>query len=108
MPLAGAFGRSGLGQAEGSPDGGQSLRSWRQGPGQRRRASGRQVLMWAPFAWWNGAGRQRRVGWLIIALSVFYILYFLKARLFAGSAGGGPIMTKEWVYFVLSFVGIML
>ena len=61
--------------------------------------------LWAPFAWWNGAGRQRRVGWLIIGLSVFYILYFLKARLFAG---GNPIMTKEWVYFVLSFVGIML
>lgn len=61
--------------------------------------------MWAPFAWWNGAGRQRRVGWLIIALSVVYILYFLKARLFAG---GEPILRKEWVYFVLSFVGIML
>jgi hypothetical protein len=64
--------------------------------------------LWAPFAWWNAAGRQRRVGWLIIALSVFYIFYFLKTRLFAGSAGGGPIMTKEWVYFALSFVGIML
>ena len=61
--------------------------------------------LWAPFAWWNGAGRQRRVGWLIIALSVFYILYFLKGRLFAG---GNPIATKEWVYFVLSFLGIML
>jgi hypothetical protein len=61
--------------------------------------------MWAPFAWWNGAGRQRRLGWLIIAMSVLYILYFLKARLFAG---GEPIMRKEWVYFVLSFVGIML
>ena len=64
--------------------------------------------LWAPFAWWNGAGRQRRVGWLIIALSVFYILYFLKARLFAGSSGGGPIMKKEWVYFVISFGGIVL
>ena len=61
--------------------------------------------MWAPFAWWNGAGRQRRVGWLILAMSVFYILYFLKARLFSP---GDPIMRKEWVYFVLSFVGIML
>ena len=61
--------------------------------------------LWAPFAWWNGAGRQRRLGWLIIALSVFCILYFLKARLFSG---GNPIATKEWVYFVLSFVGIML
>jgi hypothetical protein len=56
-------------------------------------------------AWWNGTGRQRRIGWLIIALSVFYILYFLKARLFAG---GDPIKTKEWVYFWLSFGGIIL
>ena len=61
--------------------------------------------MWAPFAWWNGLGRQKRVGWLIIGLSVFYIFYFLKGRLFAG---GGAITTREWVYFVLSFGGIML
>ena len=65
--------------------------------------------MWRVIARWNAAGRQRRVGWLILALSVFYIVYFLKARLFAGgSAAAGPIMTKEWVYFILSFVGIML
>ena len=61
--------------------------------------------MWAPFAWWNAAPRQKRTGWLIIAASVFYILYFLKARLFASSE---PIMKKEWIYFALSFVGIML
>ena len=61
--------------------------------------------MWAPFAAWNAAPRQKRTGWLIIAASVFYIFYFLKARLFASSE---PIMTKEWVYFGLSFVGIML
>jgi len=61
--------------------------------------------MWAPFARWNAASRQRRVGWLILTMSVVYILYFLKARLFAG---GDPIVTKEWVYFVLSFVGIVI
>ena len=61
--------------------------------------------MWAPFAWWNGLGRQKRVGWLIIAVSVFYILYFLKGRLFAA---GEPIARKEWVYFFLSFAGVML
>jgi hypothetical protein len=57
------------------------------------------------IAWWNGLGRQKRTGWLIIAVSVFYIVYFLKGRLFAP---GAPIMTKEWVWFTLSLVGIML
>ena len=57
------------------------------------------------IAWWNGLGRQKRTGWLIIAVSVFYIVYFLKGRLFAP---GAPIMTKEWVWFALSLVGIML
>ena len=61
--------------------------------------------MWRPFAWWNGLGRQKRTGWLIIAVSVFYIVYFLKGRLMTP---GGPILTKEWVWFSLSFVGIML
>lgn len=57
------------------------------------------------IAWWNGLSRQGRTGWLITAISVFYILYFLKARVFAS---GPPLATKEWVYFGLSFVGIML
>ena len=61
--------------------------------------------MWAPFAWWNGLSRQKRVGWLIIALSVFYIFYFVKGRLFMA---GDPITKREWVYFVLSFAGIAL
>ena len=49
--------------------------------------------------------RQRLVGWTLVGVSVIYILYFLKARLFAG---GVAIEKKEWVYFVLSFVGVML
>ena len=57
------------------------------------------------IAWWNGLGRQKRTGWLIIAVSLFYIVYFLKGRLLAPS---GPIMIKEWVWLALSFVGIML
>ena len=61
--------------------------------------------MWRPFAWWNGLGRQKRTGWLIIAVSMIYIVYFLKGRLMTP---GGPILTKEWVWFSLSFVGIML
>ena len=63
------------------------------------------MWMWRPFAWWNGLGRQKRVGWLIVGICVFYILYFLKGRLFAP---GAPIATKEWAWFVLSFLGIML
>jgi hypothetical protein len=55
--------------------------------------------------WWNRIGRQKRTGWLIIAVSMFYIFYFLKARLFSP---GVPIMTKEWVWLALSFVGIMI
>jgi hypothetical protein len=61
--------------------------------------------MWTPFAWWNALGRQKRTGWLIVAVSVFYIIYFLKERLLSP---GLPIQTKEWVWFVLSFGGIML
>ena len=61
--------------------------------------------MWAPFAWWNAASRQKRTGWLIIAVSVFYIVYFIKGRLLTA---GDPIVRKEWVYLVLSFVGIAL
>ena len=57
------------------------------------------------IAWWNGLGRQKRTGWLIIAVSCFYIVYFLKSRLFVP---GAPIQTKEWVWFALSFAGIML
>ena len=61
--------------------------------------------MWDFIYKWNRATRQRRTGWLILTISVIYILYFLKARLFAG---GVPVATKEWVYFALSFVGIMI
>lgn len=61
--------------------------------------------MWDFIYKWNRATRQRRTGWLILTISVIYILYFLKARLFAG---GVPVATKEWVYFALSFVGILI
>ena len=61
--------------------------------------------MWTPFAWWNGLGRQKRIGWLLIGVSVFYVIYFLKARLFVS---GEPIVKKEWIWLVLSIAGIML
>ena len=49
--------------------------------------------------------RQKIVGWVLIGASILYIVYFLKGRLLSP---GGPILTKEWVWFSLSFVGIML
>src|SRR5207244_11479897 len=91
--------------AERALDRGQSLRRRRQGPRQRGQTPRGQALMWRPVAWWNGLVRQKRTGWLIIAVSVFYIAYFLKSRLFAP---GVPIQPKEWVWFALSFAGIML
>jgi uncharacterized membrane protein len=49
--------------------------------------------------------RQKIVGWVLIGASIVYIVYLLKARIFAA---GPALTTKEWVYFVLSFVGVML
>ena len=49
--------------------------------------------------------RQKIVGWVLIGASIFYIVYVLKARVFAP---GPALATKEWVYFILSFVGVML
>jgi hypothetical protein len=49
--------------------------------------------------------RQKLVGWILIVISVAYIAYFLRAR----ALGSGPVLErKEWVYFILSFGGIML
>ena len=49
--------------------------------------------------------RQKLVGWIIIIVSVAYIAYFLRVR----ALGSGPMLErKEWVYFILSFGGIML
>jgi hypothetical protein len=60
---------------------------------------------WAPFAWWNGLSRQKRVGWTLIIFAIGYIVWFLKARLFEI---GPEITRKEWFYFVLMFVLVML
>ena len=49
--------------------------------------------------------RQRTVGWILIIVSVAYIAYFLKVRLFAP----GPVLEKkEWVQFIGSFVILFL
>jgi len=49
--------------------------------------------------------RQNLVGWILIVVSVAYIAYFLRVRLFTP----GPILErKEWVQFIGSFVILML
>jgi hypothetical protein len=49
--------------------------------------------------------RQQVIGWILIVVSVAYIAYFLRVRLFTP----GPIVEKkEWVQFIGSFVILML
>jgi hypothetical protein len=49
--------------------------------------------------------RQKLVGWILIIVSVAYIAYFLRVRLFSP----GPILEKkEWVQFIGSIVVLML
>ena len=49
--------------------------------------------------------RQTIVGWILIVVSVAYIAYFLRVRLFAS----GPVLEKkEWVQFIGSLVILML
>ena len=49
--------------------------------------------------------RQKLVGWVLIVVSVAYIAYFLRVRLFTP----GPVLErKEWVQFIGSFVILML
>jgi len=50
-------------------------------------------------------GRQKLIGWILVVVSVAYIAYFLRVRLFMP----GPIIErKEWVQFVGTFVILML
>jgi hypothetical protein len=49
--------------------------------------------------------RQKIIGWILIIVSVAYIAYFLRVRLFAP----GPVLEKkEWVQFIGSLVTLML
>jgi hypothetical protein len=57
------------------------------------------------IAWWNGMGRQKRTGWLIVIVSVGYVVWFLKARLFEV---GPEISRKEWFYLILMCGLVML
>jgi hypothetical protein len=50
-------------------------------------------------------GRQKLVGWILIAVSVAYIAYFLRVRLLET----GPVLEwKEWVQVIGSIVVFML
>ena len=49
--------------------------------------------------------RQKRTGWLLIAVAAGYLVWFLKVRLFTA---GLPIEKKEWIYFVAMIVILML
>ena len=57
------------------------------------------------YAWWSGMPRQGRTGWTLVVFGTGYILYFLKARLFAA---GLPITNKEWFVGVGMLVLIMI
>jgi len=57
------------------------------------------------IAWWNGMSRQKRTGWLLVIVSVGYVIWFLKARVFEI---GPEISRKEWLYFALMFGLVML
>jgi hypothetical protein len=49
--------------------------------------------------------RQKIVGWILIVVSLVYIVYFVRVRLFAP----GPVLEKsEWVNFIGSIVIMML
>ena len=49
--------------------------------------------------------RQKLVGWILIIVSVAYIAYFLRVRLFTP----GPMLEKkEWVQFIGSIVILMV
>jgi Na+/melibiose symporter-like transporter len=49
--------------------------------------------------------RQKRTGWVLVAVSAGYLVYFVKVRLLEA---GLPIERKEWFYFVAMIVCLML
>jgi uncharacterized membrane protein len=49
--------------------------------------------------------RQKLVGWILIAVSVAYIAWFLRVRLFEP---GPALEKKEWVHLIGSVVIFML
>jgi hypothetical protein len=49
--------------------------------------------------------RQKRTGWLLVAVSTVYLVYFVKTRLFSA---GLPIDKREWIYFAGMILILML
>jgi hypothetical protein len=49
--------------------------------------------------------RQKRTGWLLVAVSTLYLVWFIKTRLFAA---GLPIDKREWIYFLGMILILML
>ena len=49
--------------------------------------------------------RQKRTGWLLIAVSAAYLVYFIKVRLLTA---GLPIDHKEWIYVAGMVICLML
>ena len=49
--------------------------------------------------------RQKRTGWLLVAVSAGYLVWFLKVRLFSA---GLPIERREWIYFAGMILILML
>jgi hypothetical protein len=57
------------------------------------------------YVWWNSMPRQGRTGWTLIVVSVGYLMYFVKARLFEA---GPEITRKEWFYVIAMLVLMVL
>ena len=49
--------------------------------------------------------RQKRTGWVLIAVSAVYLVWFFKVRLLTE---GMPIEKKEWIYFAGMSLCLML
>ena len=49
--------------------------------------------------------RQKRTGWVLVAVSTLYLIWFLKVRLFSA---GLPIERREWIYFAGMILILML
>jgi len=66
--------------------------------GERRRAPRGQAVKFLD-------DRQKRNGWLLVAVSTVYLVWFLKVRLLSA---GLPIDRREWIYFAGMILILML